>query len=211
MKYFITLLFTLILSGAFAQDPKYISMMKESITMLDTSSMAEDLQKATNGFERIAAKETKDWLPLYYMALGNVRIAFMSKKKMVDEYCDKAEASINKADSMQPNNSEIYVIKAMIASARISVNPASRGGKYGPVSGQLIEKSKTLDPANPRAYLQQGTNLYYTPKMFGGGKDKALPVLKEAVAKFATFKPSSEIAPQWGEKFANQMLARCSE
>jgi hypothetical protein len=210
MKYFLTIALTFFFLNSRSQDPKYISMMKESISMLDTSQTPEDMQKTANTFERISGKAPGEWLPYYYMGLANVRIAFMSKKKMIDEYCDKAEAYINKADSLNPNNSEIYVVKAMVTSARISVNPASRGSKYGPMSNEILGKAKTLDPNNPRVFVQQGTSLYYTPKMFGGGKDKAEPVLKEAVAKFATFKPATEISPNWGEKFAKDMLAKCS-
>jgi hypothetical protein len=55
----------------------------------------------------------------------------------------------------------------------------------------------------------KGTGLLYTPPQYGGGKDKALPALEEAVAKFKTFKPASSIMPHWGEARANEVLEQC--
>jgi hypothetical protein len=36
--------------------------------------------------------------------------------------------------------------------------------------------------------------------MFGGGADVAKPVYEEAKARFAAFKPSGPLAPNWGER-----------
>jgi hypothetical protein len=54
----------------------------------------------------------------------------------------------------------------------------------------------------------QANNLYYTPKMFGGGADVAKPVYEDAKARFAAFKPSGPLAPNWGER---QLLGRLKQ
>ncbi len=209
MKHFILFISLFLVIGSQAQNAKYISLMEQAIATMDTCTKLESLQNVTNLFERIADKEQGEWLPKYYLAYCNSRMAYLVKKNAVDDYCDKAEVYITKADSLSPNNSEIYVVKAMMNSARIMVNPASRGSKYGGIAGGLLNKAKTLDESNPRVYLQQGMGMFYTPKMFGGGKDKALPLFETATTKFSTFKPASTIAPNWGAALSIMMADRC--
>jgi hypothetical protein len=117
--------------SAVAQNKKYIDVMEKNIAILDTSRSIEQLQPLENNFERIAGAEKKEWLPNYYAAYCNVSMTYAAKGNMIDTYCDKAELYANRADSLNPNSSEILSLKAQIAAARISVNPMTRGQKYG--------------------------------------------------------------------------------
>jgi hypothetical protein len=192
-----------------AQNTRYTGAMEKNIAALDTSRSAAQLQPLANNFERIASAEKKEWLPLYYAAYCYVNMTYSTKGNEIDTYCDKAESFINKADSLSPNNSEIYAIKAQIAGARISVNPMARGQKYGTESATLREKAKQLDPTNPRPYYLEGTALFYTPAMFGGGKDKAKPVFEKALEMYGKFKPASSIMPNWGQKNTEYFIKQC--
>ena len=51
----------------------------------------------------------------------------------------------------------------------------------------------------------QANNLYFTPKMFGGGAEVAKPVYDEAKTRYAAFRPAGPLAPSWGER---QLLGR---
>lgn len=201
------------LSGfaAQAQNPKYIAAMEKNIAALDTTREPQALQGLANNFERIAGAEKKEWLPDYYAAFCYATMTYQSKGNAIDNLLDKADVLINKADSLSPNNSEIYVVKAQIKSARISVNPMTRGQKFGAESADLREKAKQLDPTNPRPYYLEGTANFYTPAMFGGGKDKAKPVFEKAQKMFETFKPASSIAPHWGTHETAYFLKKCEE
>src|ERR1043165_4226080 len=117
--------------AATAQNKKYMEAMEKNVAALDTTYKNEQLQPLANTFERIASAEKAEWLPNYYAAYCNVNLSYNVKGDMIDTYCDKAEKYLKVADSLNPNNSEIYTLKAQIASARISVNPMSRGQKYG--------------------------------------------------------------------------------
>ena len=83
--------------------------------------------------------------------------------------------------------------------------------KYGGIANQAIEKAIMLNAENPRAYLQRGISLFYTPEMFGGGKDKAMPVLEMAGKKFAAFKPASSIEPNWGKGAYDFIMGEASK
>lgn len=196
---------------AFAQNAKYIATMEKNVAALDTTFKNDQLQTLANTFERIASAEKAEWLPNYYAAYCNVNMSYNTKGDAIDTFCDRAEKYLHVADSLNPNNSEIYTLKAQIASARISVNPMSRGQKYGTISGELREKAKELDNTNPRPYYLEGTAYYFTPPMFGGGKDKAKPVFEKAKGMFETFKPASSIAPRWGKNSTEYFLKECDK
>ncbi len=194
-----------------AQNPKYLSAMEKNIAILDTVKGTEQLQNLANAFERIAGHEKTEWLPSYYAAYCYVIQTRNTKGDMIDTYCDKAEAFINKADSIQPNNSEIYALKAQIASARIGVNPMTRGQKYGTQATIFIDKAKELDATNPRPWLLEGESKFFTPPAFGGGKKKAKSSFEKALTLYETFKPASSIHPNWGKKEAGYFLKKCDE
>jgi hypothetical protein len=210
-KIFILLLSLAIGSYCFGQNKKYIGVMEKTIKNLDTCKSAGGFQQVANAFERIGNAEKKEWLPSYYVALCNVYLAGMSSGDKVDEYCDIAEKNVSCADSLNPNNSEVYALRSLIYSQRIAVNPMLRGAKFGGKSNEMSAKAKELDPTNPRPYLLQGQGKYYTPAQFGGGKEKALPILEEAVAKYGSFKPVSTIHPDWGRQRALNLLEDCKK
>lgn len=212
MKKFLLLLVVVFgVSAVHAQNKKFVAAMEKNIAMLDTSKTKEQFQQCFNNFERISNAEKGEWLPKYYMAYCSLMMSYGDETSKTDDYCDKADQLLVLADSLSPNNSEIYTLRSLSASARIRVNPMARGAKYGQLSGTLLAKAKELDANNPRAYLLDGQGKFYTPPAFGGGKDKAKPILEEAVKKFAAFKPASTIAPNWGEARAKQMLEACNK
>jgi hypothetical protein len=194
-----------------AQNKKYIDAMEKNISTLDTSRSIEQLQPLENNFERIASAEKKEWLPNYYAAYCNVSMTYVSKGNMIDTYCDKADEFAKKADSLNPNNSEILSLKAQIAAARISVNPMTRGQKYGSQAAELREQAKALDATNPRPWFLEGMAKFYTPSAFGGGKDKAKAAYAKAAELFETFKPASSIHPNWGKKTNEYFIKQCDK
>jgi hypothetical protein len=198
---------------SFGQSEKYVAAMKNNIAAIDTSFRnPANLLALANNFERIANAEKNQWLAYYYAAFCQVNYGFMEQNKdKVDAIADKATDFINKADSLMPNNSEISCIKSMIASCHMMVNPMQRYMEYGPESGSNMEKAMQLDPANPRPYYLKGQGLKYTPEQFGGGCKTAKPELQTALDKFATFKPASELHPNWGKQPVEMLMKECNQ
>jgi hypothetical protein len=194
-----------------AQSSKYAGAMKASIKAIDTSfNNPASLLALANTFERIGAAEKTEWLPYYYAAFLQVNYGFMTAdKSKTDEIADKAEQLINKADSLSPSNSEISTIKSMIASCRLMVDPMSRYMEYGPVSNAELEKAIQQDPLNPRPYYLKGQALKFTPEQFGGGCKSASIAFEKAIQAYSTFKPVSELHPDWGAVRTKQLLDEC--
>ncbi|QEH40568.1 hypothetical protein [Chitinophaga sp. XS-30] len=208
------ILFSLMLAGGFtlaaqAQSGQFEEAMKQQVGLLDSNSTysASGMQQLANTFERIAAAEQTQWLPYYYAAYCRVNEAFMTKDKgMIDELADKALVNAEKAQALKGKDADIHCILSMILSARIGVDPMTRGMKYGPESGALLEEAKAMDPENPRVYMLQGQALLYTPEAFGGSKSKAKQLFGIALEKFAAAKPESSIVPQWGEAYTKILI-----
>jgi hypothetical protein len=197
--------------ASFAQSEKYTVAMKANLAAIDSSFRnPASLVALANNFERIATAERSQWLPYYYAAFCQVNAGYVdADKTRSDAYADKPNALISKADSLQPANSEISCIKSMIASCHMMVNPMQRFMQYGQDITGFMEDAMTQDPSNPRPYLLKGQSLKYTPEQFGGGCATAKPELQTALDKYNSFKPASELHPNWGKSRVEKLLSEC--
>jgi len=194
----------------FAQSEKYTAAMKKNIMLLDSAISKGNLPEIANNFERIGDAEKTQWLPYYYASYATVMSAFTTgDKTKVDALADKADVLLNKAEGLAPApNSEIFVIKSMIASAHMMVDPQTRWMQYGQAASENITKAKELDPTNPRPVYLEGQSKFYTPESFGGGKAPAKELFDKAIIMFDAFKPANELYPVWGKATTLYFLSK---
>src|SRR5215210_5574428 len=153
-KIFLTVAVSLFMITAFAQSEKYMKAMQEKVVAVDTTWDGEKLKDLSAAFERIGDAEKTQWLPYYYAALTQVNMGFTLGKgaptpaDKVDPIADKAEQLINKAAELSKDNSEIYIIKKMIANLRMAPAEMQRYMKYGPEGATALETAKKLNPEN---------------------------------------------------------------
>jgi hypothetical protein len=212
MKLLISLLLVFLFIGSsFAQD-RYETGMKSTLAKMEDCKTPNDYLKVANGFERIAAAEKDKWLPYYWGALNCVLASYGdSSTTRKDLYLDRADKYINKADSLEPDNSEIFTLKGMIAQARMQVDPMNRWQKYGAEANKFFTKAIQADTLNPRPEYLIGVGLYYTPAQFGGGPQAAKPILEKSLAKFNQFVSKDDLLPHWGKEQVEQYLKMISE
>ena len=209
-KTLIATLFIAVSATAFSQSEKYTKAMTTAIAQIDSAKSNEDLLSLSATFERVGDAEKTQWLPYYYAGLCEALYAFR-KNDMPnnDQYADRTSQLVSKAEELEKNNSEISVLKSMVATLHMMVDPANRWQQYGGQVQSEIENAKKEDPANPRPYYLQGTNLRFTPEQFGGGCANAKPILEEAIKKYDAFKPATALHPNWGKPMVEQTLAGC--
>ncbi len=209
-KFLILFAATLINILLLAQSEKYVNAMKANISQLDSGFTNGNFAMLSNNFERIGEAEKTQWLPFYYASYCSVMNALMEKDKTkTDAIADKAEQLIKKAETVAgKENSEICIVKSMIASAHMMVDPQSRWQQYGQTSSAYIAKAKALDPANPRALYLEGQAKFYTPESFGGGKAQAKELFTKALEMFDAFKPETELHPSWGRLSTQYFLTQ---
>lgn len=207
------ILLTLTISSVAADKEKFHKAMQNTLAQLDSAgSTHETYLQLANKFERIGTAEKEEWLPFYYAAFCYTMSNYSEQDNVKkDELLDKAQKLVDQANSLKPDDSEIHVLKGWILSARIAIDPRTRGMKYGGESSDMLERAKKLNPENPRYYYMKGNSYFYTPPMFGGSKTKAKEMYQTALQKFDSFKPESDIHPHWGRKQTEMMLKKTEE
>jgi len=196
---------------SYAQSEKYVKAMEKLVPAVDTTHSVEGLLDLSAAFERIANAEKTQWLPYYYAALCQVNLGNMyfaqGQTDKIDPLMDKAEPLLNKAEELEKSNSEIFCLKKMYNSGRMMVDPVSRYMSYGIAASEALTKAKSLNPENPRVYLLEGQDKYYTPEQYGGSKSEAKKLFEEAKKKFENFKSADSISPTWGMGQLNYFLS----
>ena len=219
MKKFFTTTIILLFSicTVFAQNEKYVQAMTTSIEAMNTLDKAKPdinaLQEIANRFERIAVAEPKEWLPRYYTAYCYVLMGYRGNTLAEkDKFLYQADALLKEAETIagKPTD-EILVMEAYEAQIRLAADPMNRWQDEGEKFVQLLTQAKTLNPENPRIYYLEGSNMFFTPEEFGGGKKRAKPILEKANEKFSNFKPASSIHPSWGKIETEWMLSQSNQ
>lgn len=212
------ILFSLILllgsfSALLAQNEKYVKAMQDKVVAVDSVRSTAELLALSAAFERIGDAEKTQWLPYYYAALAQVNAAYMLgmdnlKPDKVDPMADKAEALLTKAEANVQKNSEIFVLKKMIASLRMMGDPMNRWQTYGPQAAEALQTARALNPENPRIFLLEAQDKFFTPEQFGGSKTEAKKLFEEALKKYEAFKPATSLDPVWGKTTAQYFLSQ---
>ena len=200
------IIYILLASTLFCSDfsERYYKSMDRGIEMFENSETESDYLKTSNLFYRISQVQKTDWLSSYYYAFCNTKISMIKEEPDIkEEYLNKAldilapfdTLNISSIDSLA--QSEIHTLRAMIYVAKIFINPMVNGMKYGSISGKSIEKAKSFNIQNPRPYFLEGQSKFYTPSAFGGGVEKAFPLLENALEYYSVFQ-AKKYWPNWG-------------
>ncbi len=220
MKKFNVLTLLLMMMSVFAnaQSEKYVKAMEQRIAGMGNEMNADKWLETANGFERIADAEKTQWLPYYYAAYSHVMRGYSLSNGQqgnfadkTDPEADKAEALLAKAEALTKDNAEIFIIKKMIASLRLSADGMNRWQTQIPLGTEAIANAKKLDPENPRIPLLEAQDKMFTPAEFGGSKSEAKKLFEESIKKFESRKEQSSIHPSWGLPQAKYFLDLASK
>jgi len=160
-----------------------------------------DLQNARALFERLLNQTDKKFLVHYYIAYADYHlINFYQKdeiKDRMEKFLDDGIQHLKQSIELNENFSESFALLSSLLGRKISLSPF-KAIVLGPRSGTAISKAMLLEPENPRVHFIAGINAYFTPRMFGGGKDKARHSLKKALQLFPEYQSPSPLYPDWG-------------
>lgn len=196
-------------SSIFAQNPNYLKAMESIVSEIQNTQFGVPLQSHANKMERIASAENTEWLPNYWVAYCYLIDSYSEtdgEKK--DLILDKADQFLANADNKNQKEEELEILRANLASARMSVSPQDRWQKYGQLSAKALSDAKKMNAKNPRIALLEAQGIFYTPEAFGGGKEKAKGIFDKALSQFGVYKVKSNIHPNWGENTAKYMLSQ---
>ena len=195
-----------------SQGRKYKKAMGSAIEkMNEAADPASELEKAAS-FEEIAQNYPDQWIPSYHASRILVTSSFEeSDGTKRDAMLERAKKSLDKAMNMVPEESEVHALEALYYIGMISAYPEVRGQLYYQDVLDAIQKSKQLNPENPRAYFMDGMMTANMPEFLGGGPEAAKPILLEAAEKFKSFHHDDPFWPTWGENLNQGELDRLNE
>lgn len=198
---------------ATAQAQDYKPVLEKTFLAFDTTMNPDAKMEQSNKLALIAKKWSGEWVTHYYAALAKATMSYMEKdgaKK--DAYLDEADREKEEAVALlKKDNDETYVLAAMIANARMTVNPMERWQKYGKIFSDNLSSAKEVNPNNPRMYYLQGTSKFFTPEAYGGGKKAAMPYFEKADGLFAMEKSDDISKPYWGKTNNSYFLGECKK
>ena len=171
---------------------------------------ANKTDEAENMFERIVKAEPKEWLPNYYVAQINSLKSWTEKDATVlKAQLDKAQLHLDEALLKNENNAELLVMQAQVLTNWVAFDGMTYGMKYGGKIAELYEKAVALDPANPRAALCKAEWAMGSAKYFGKDTAPYCKAIEASIELFNTFKPESEVHPNWGKERAVAVAKDC--
>ncbi|MFZ9386949.1 MAG: hypothetical protein ACO25B_03635 [Chitinophagaceae bacterium] len=202
---------------ASAQSEKFIKAMEPRVAQVDSNNNVDGWRDLANAFERIGEAEKTQWLPYYYAAFAQVMAGYGSmpmdgsmgdNSSISDPFVEKAAQLLDKAEALSPDNSEICCIRKMIHSLSMRGNPMSRYMTDGARASEALARAKSLDENNPRAFILEGQDKFYTPEQYGGNKEEAKKLFERANEIFMTIRPANSLVPQWGRGQVNYFLSQ---
>lgn len=211
--------------AANAQSDKYTDAMTKSLSLYGNAKTIEEFETASASFQRIGDAEKTQWLPYYYAALtlstegwkyypddkGVTEFKVSDLQGTITSLATRINALADKAEALAASNedkSEVYLVRNMAATQQMLVDPQSRYMTFGVEANNDLKKAMDLNPNNPRAYYLEGAGVFGTPEQFGGGKEKAKPILQKAVELGKAEQPKP-LYPNWGLDLSEAMLAAC--
>ena len=126
-----------------------------------------------------------------------------------DSYLDLAQNSINDAMEISENESEIFALQSMLHTARLVIDPMSRGQKMMGASGKAIGQSLALDPKNPRAQYLLLSNEVGQAQFFGKDPAEYCERINALLAIWDDLNQSPEFYPKWGKDQITNMANNC--
>ncbi len=200
--------FALISTITMATSAKFQMAMGKNLGKYAQCKTIEDYQTLANNFEVLAKAEPQEWLPLYYQAHCYILISFnIEGIDLKDPLLDKAELLINKMIEMKPNESEIYALQGFFYTARLVIDPQTRGQQYSMLSNQALSKALSLNSNNPRAKYMLIQNELGTAQFFNSDTAPIYAKANEVFKQWDNYTPKSKIHPNWGKDQLEQLLA----
>ncbi|MCW3119260.1 MAG: hypothetical protein JWM28_3342 [Chitinophagaceae bacterium] len=213
MKNSVLIIMTLALLQLTAPAQNASKELEATVENLDKAKTVKDYQGLADHFLKIAELEKTNWLSWYYAAFCNAKIGWLYQEDgdKIEPYANLADEQITKSQALldtgkQKNElSEAYCVVAMFNKAKVFMNPATYGAKFGPRAFNYMLLAQKTNPENPRAMFLLGWEKFYTPKAYGGDKAKAKEWFTNAKQKLE-INSAARAYPHWGKTEVEGLL-----
>jgi len=171
---------------------------------IEAANATGDLARLENAaalLDRALTVTPNDHLLLYYRSVALYRMGgqYTGRKRNDDakKALEEADRLLEQVEKKAPT-ADVLALRGGVIGQLIGLsgNPLA-GMTMGPKASGLVDRAMELEPTNPRVWLIRGMSAMFTPKMFGGGTDKAARDLRKAIELFQAEHPVAP-APSWG-------------
>lgn len=208
---FLTIVMIICFTGLF-RGQAYENKMGETLQKFGEAKTLVEYQRIANQFNMIANMEKEQWLPLYYHAEIYILMSFMdnSGAEKKDDLLAEADQSIQKMLKLKPNEVEIIALQAFYYTAKLVVDPMTRGQQYGMLFAQTIGKAMALDGKNPRVRYLKLANDVGSAGFFGQDPKQYKGALELLAKEWDDYKIKSPIHPNWGKTQVEGLITQVS-
>ncbi len=162
-------------------------------------------------YDHLLLTSPNEWIIHYYSALVNNYLATYYHEYDNDEESEKCidlgMGHIQQCIVLNQDFSDAYVVSSRLYGNQISINPI-RGVALNQELQSTLNIAKVVEPDNPRIYLAFGSASMFTPKVTGGGLEKAKDQLAQAVKLFQSYRTKDPLYPDWGYEEAYAWLGQ---
>ncbi len=173
----------------------------QSLRLKNDKSLIE-LNKELTELSIINEQSIISYWQAYLQFYSSIYYLTNDDKKASEKEVDKG---IDYLKNIKNKNSEEYALLAMLQGYSIQFK-GMQAMFIGPKATKNAKTAITLDSTNLRAYFVYGSNDFYTPTQYGGGKEAEKYLLK--AMSLPTQKEESDIIPSWGKEEAYELLIR---
>lgn len=202
--------------AAQAQEDRFTTAMTELVGQMQAENPASiDWSAIANKLERIGSAEPAEWLPHYYLCYAKLQLAMSAMNQGnaqgVEQFVKASEVHLNTAKELTEMNSELKCMEGYVAQGYIWVDPMNNGPQYAGAAHAAYAAAIAMDETNPRPHLLRGMLTLFTPEFFGGGAEKAMPILTAASTLYENESAEAKgILPSWGKPTNDWMLQKAT-
>ena len=197
------IILVLLATSLLTAQSKYEEGMNKAFELWGTNPV-----EASNLFERIAAAEPDNWLPPYYAAQVIILNGFLEKDgDKLKAQLDKAQGLINDATAISKNNSEIFVLQALLHTVWVAFDGATYGPTLAGKVASIYAQAEQMSPDNPRVVFSNAEWGMGSARYFGQDVTPYCEDMKRSIELFDNFKPETPFHPNWGKERAELVIA----
>lgn len=171
---------------------------------------AERLGAARTLLERALVAFPGDPLLLHYTGYALYREATLlqdpRERARARSLLEQADSALEQSAAMPMP--ETHALRSAVLGQLIGVSRSRLAAmRLGPHAAAQMDRALELGPENPRVWLLRGTSAIFTPKLWGGGTERAEQYLRKALALYAADHPAPPM-PAWGHADAYAWLGQ---
>lgn len=109
----------------------------------------------------------------------------VKKKKEAKREVENIESNLDRLLREEPDNPRIHALQGAIYGLRVAMEPV-KAPVYGKKSIDAVNRAVELGPDEPQAWMELANVEFYKPALFGGSKERAVPLYEKAVSLYET-------------------------